>query len=98
MDILLVMCLGIAAGRFVIPAHARRLNESLSLLCTFALIFAMGIMLGKKENFLTELSSLGLISFLFFLIPTLLSILLVFFLTKRFMKDKSSEKQEELKK
>lgn len=94
MDILLVMCLGIAAGRFVIPAHARRLNESLSLLCTFGLIFAMGVMLGKKENFLAELSSLGLISFLFFLIPTLLSILLVFFLTKRFMKDGNAEKQE----
>ncbi len=86
MDVLAVMCLGILAGRFLIPARAKKGNESISLLCTFLLIFSMGVMLGKKENFWGELSSLGWSSLLLFLIPTVLSIILVFFLTELFMK------------
>ena len=60
----------------------------LQLLCTLGLIFSMGVMLGRKENFLAELTSMGLVSFLFFLIPTAFSVLLVYFLTKRFLKGK----------
>ena len=55
----------------------------------------MGVMLGQKENFLSELSSLGLKSFLFFLIPTLVSIILVYILTKRFMENKHSDSEGE---
>ena len=50
------------------------------------MIFSMGVMLGKKDHFFEELSSLGLTSFLFFLIPTVLSIGLVYWLTRVFMK------------
>lgn len=57
--------------------------------------FSMGVMLGQKENFLSELSSLGLKSFLFFLIPTLVSIILVYILTKRFMEKKHSDSEGE---
>ena len=46
----------------------------------------MGVMLGKKDNFFEELSSLGLTSFLFFLVPTVLSVILVYCLTQKFMK------------
>ena len=62
--------------------------SSQKLLCTLCLIFSMGVMLGRKENFLQELTSMGIVSFLFFLIPTVLSILLVYYLTKRFLKKK----------
>lgn len=86
MDILIVMCIGIFAGRFSILRRAKKKNEYLSLLCTFILIFSMGVMLGKKDHFFEELSSLGLTSFLFFLIPTVLSIILVYWLTQVFMK------------
>lgn len=65
------------------------------MLCTLLLIFSMGVMLGQKENFLSELSSLGLKSFLFFLIPTLVSIILVYILTKRFMENKHSDSEGE---
>lgn len=64
----------------------------------FLLIFAMGVMLGEKENFFEELSSLGFTSFLFFLLPTGFSIILVYYLTKVFMKkEKNSEEREEAK-
>lgn len=70
MDILIVMCIGILVGRVSILRRAKKKNEYLSLFCTFILIFSMGVMLGKKDHFFEELSSLGLTSFLFFLIPT----------------------------
>lgn len=96
MDVIIVMCLGILAGRFLVPKGARKGNDRISMVCTALLIFSMGVMLGKKEHFLEELSSLGLSSLLFFLVPTALSILVVFFLTKKFMqKDKSDKKEED---
>ena len=42
----------------------------------------MGSLLGQRENFWQELSQLGVSSARFFAIPTLLSIVIVFFLTK----------------
>lgn len=97
MDILIVMCLGILVGRFIVSRRIQKGNEYLSLICTFVLIFSMGVMLGEKENFLEELSYLGFSSFLFFLIPTVLSIGVVYVLTKRFMQpnpSKSDAKEE----
>lgn len=76
----------VLVGRVSILRRAKKKNEYLSLFCTFILIFSMGVMLGKKDHFFEELSSLGLTSFLFFLIPTVLSIGLVYWLTRVFMK------------
>jgi len=88
------MCLGILVGRFLFPQKAKKWNEGVSLLCTLVLIFSMGAMLGRKEGFLHQLLTLGTQSFLFFLIPTLLSIVAVYLLTKRFMKKHNREKKE----
>lgn len=95
MDILLVMCLGILVGRFLFPQKGKKWNEIASLLCTLVLIFSMGAMLGRKEGFLHQLLTLGTQSFLFFLIPTLLSIVAVYLLTKRFMKKHDRRDKEE---
>ncbi len=86
MDILIIMCIGVLIGNRIYPADKRKFNEYLQLICTLLLIFSMGVMLGSKDNFFQELANLGLTSFLFFLIPTLLSIAVVYYLTKRFMK------------
>lgn len=99
MDILIIMCIGILIGRVAFLRRLKKKNESVSLLCTFVLIFSMGVTLGEKENFFEELSSLGITSFLFFFIPTLLSVVLVYYLTQRFMKKDrgiSAERSEEL--
>lgn len=94
MDVLIVMCFGILAGRFLLPNRAKKENEFISLACTFLLILSMGATLGKDQNFMSNLSSLGLSSLLFFFIPTVLSILIVYVLTKKFMekRDNSQEK------
>ena len=85
MDILIVMCIGVLVGRFLYPANKKRINEKLQLLCTLLLTFSMGVMLANKDNFFQELTTLGITSFIFYLIPTGLSILLVYVLSKRFM-------------
>ena len=93
---MLVMCAGILAGRFLVPGRVKRLNERIALACTLILIFSMGVMLGQKENFLEELGRLGFSSFLFFLLPTALSIVFVYLLSRRFLekKRKTEEKEE----
>lgn len=94
MDVLIIMCFGILAGRSLVPNRAKKENEFISLACTFLLILSMGATLGKDQNFMSNLSSLGLSSLLFFFIPTVLSILIVYVLTKKFMekRDNSQEK------
>lgn len=94
MDILIVMCLGVLVGNRIFPRKGKKLNEYLQLLCTLLLIFSMGVMLGSKENFFQELASLGITSFLFFLVPTVLSIFAVYFLTKRFLEKKHAKSEE----
>lgn len=81
-----IMCIGIIIGHFVFPQKWKKKNETLQMICTILLIFSMGVMLGKRENFFNDLAKLGVKSFLFFIIPTGLSLFLTYFLTERFMK------------
>lgn len=94
MDVLIIMCLGVILGRFLNGAKTKKSVELLSLICTFLLIFSMGVMLGKKENFLQELSTLGVSSLIFFIVPTIFSIIIVYLLTKKIMNSKDSRKKE----
>lgn len=95
MDIIVVMCIGILVGRFLVPQGMKRFNERISMCCTWLLIFAMGVMLGEREGFLEDLSMLGVRSFFFFLIPTMCSIILVYILSKRFIEKKQAGKAGE---
>lgn len=81
-----IMCVGIIIGHFVFPQKLKNKNEALQMICTLLLIFSMGVMLGKRENFFSDLTRLGFQSFLFFIIPTGLSLFLTYFLTEQFMK------------
>lgn len=93
MDIIIVMCIGIIIGNFIKFKQTKIINEKIQLISTIALIFAMGVNIGSKENFVDELANLGITSFIFFIIPTILSIIVVYFLTKRFM-DNQKEKEK----
>lgn len=85
MDIIIVMCLGIFVGHKFFPKKLKKRNEQLQLVCTLVLIFSMGVVLGQRDNFLHELSTLGFQSFIFFLFPTVFSTIFVYVLTKLFM-------------
>lgn len=89
---LFIMILGVAAGHFftIIP---KKVNDSMQFFCTLLLIFSMGAGLGGQEEFFQQLGELGAQSFLFFLLPTVLSAAIVYFLTHFFLA-KDLEKQE----
>ena len=84
MTTLLIMAAGVGMGRFF-PAGQKGKNELLQLFCTLLLIYSMGVSLGQRQGFFSELGVLGMQSFLFFLIPVICSIVAVYFLTNRFM-------------
>lgn len=93
MEILIFMLIGVLIGRFCFPKKLKKLNEKMQVVMTMLLIFSMGVMLGRREDLIDELSSLGFKSLVFCLIPTVLSIVIVYFLTERFFdKDKKEDK------
>lgn len=91
MDVILVMLLGVLVGATVFPVKGRKINEKFQLICTLTLIFSMGLMLGRRENFFGELLDMGLISFVAFFFPVLFSVIFVYFLTKKYMENKKEE-------
>ena len=76
-----IMLAGIAVGRFFPERHKAK-NEWAQLAFTLLLIFSMGVGLGQREGFFSELAVLGLRSFLLFLLPTLCSVAVVYVLTR----------------
>lgn len=94
MDVIIVMCLGVLAGKFFFPEKWKRINEILQTVCTVLLIFSMGVMLGSRENFIGEISELGMRNVLFFLIPSVTSVIIVYPLTRIFLDKKSQKKRE----
>lgn len=95
MDILMVMCVGMLIGNKFFPSRYKKINEQLQLICTILLIFSMGVTLGKRENFIQELSLLGWHSFIFFFIPSLFSLIIVFVLTYHFIEKRKNKKENE---
>lgn len=88
MWILVVMVVGVLIGFFFFPQKWGKKNLKVQTICTAVLIFAMGVALGSRPGFLNELRSLGLQSLVLAAIPILLSILLVYVLTRRFLEKK----------
>lgn len=95
MDVIIIMCLGVLVGKKVFPQKWKRINEFLQTICTMLLIFSMGVLLGSRNDFLSEIGSLGSRSFLFFLIPSVFSVLAVYPLTRIFLGKKRQKKKEE---
>lgn len=92
MDILIVMALGIAVGRWLFPDGYQIWIARLQVLTTALLIFSMGVMLGQRENFLRELAEVGWTSLLFCIFPIFFSLVIVYWLTDRFMENTQEEK------
>lgn len=83
---LIIMIVGILVGR-MLPSKCKKVNETIQLLSTLLLIFTMGLGLGNQNDFFSELSKLGIQSFLFFLFPSICSVAIVYVLTIRLLPD-----------
>lgn len=88
MIILLVLALGVLIGARIVPVRFKKWIERLQTIFIAILIFAMGISLGSRENFIEELMTLGISSLVLAIIPMFLSAYFVYILTKYFFKDK----------
>ena len=84
MTTILIMCAGVAVGAAVYPVKLKKWNERLQLVVTALLIFTMGVSLGSRPGFLDEMGTMGLDSLIFALVPILLSVAVVYPLS-RFM-------------
>ena len=84
--VLIIMCIGVLIGFLCFPQKWGRFNSIFQIVCTGILIFCMGGSLGSRPNFFAELSSLGIHSLAFALVPIACSVLAVYFLTEIFMK------------
>ncbi len=91
METILIMCAGVAVGATVFPAGLKKWNGRFQLLLTGLLIFTMGVSLGSRPGFLEELGSLGLDSLVFALAPALLSVAVVWPLSRRFLEKREEE-------
>lgn len=88
-----IMIFGALVGHFF-PAILKRKNDFIQLSCTLLLIFLMGANLGHQEDFFHKLGELGIQSFIFFLLPTICSAVIVYFLTRCFLSPKKEENEE----
>ena len=94
MDVIIVMCLGVLAGKFFFALRVKQISELLQTICTLLLIFSMGVLLGSRENFVQEITTLGFQSVLFFLIPSVFSVIIVYPLTRIFLDTRKKKKKE----
>lgn len=83
MDILIIMFIGILIGRFFVSQKLKKFLEKLQIVIVMVLIFVLGVGLGRRDGFINELTTLGFNSFIYFLIPTGLSVFATYVVTKR---------------
>lgn len=88
MESVLIMCFGILVGRLFFWEKLKKPNEIFQVVCTVLLIFSMGALLGSDRELISKISTMGAESFLLFLIPSVLSVALVYLLSKWFLEKK----------
>lgn len=86
MDVIVIMCIGVLAGKFFIATQFKQVESDLAGSVHTVSDFFHGSSAGKPGNFLEELSTLGIQSVIFFLLPSVGSVLLVYPLTRRFFR------------
>lgn len=80
-----VMCLGVLMGATVFPEKLKKWNSRLQTAATALLIFTMGVGLGSRPDFLSEVGEIGLESLVLAVVPAALSVAAVYPLSRRFL-------------
>ncbi len=86
MIVIIILLIGVLIGAKFFPISLKKWNEKLQIILIAVLIFAMGVSLGNRDNFIEELLTLGFKSLILAIIPMILSAYLVYLLTKKFFK------------
>lgn len=85
-----LMCVGIAAGKWLFPRKGKTANSRLQTALTILLIFTMGVSIGQNDDLLQNIASIGLDSALFCLLAMAASILLVYLATRKLLPRKKA--------
>lgn len=80
-----IMCLGILIGATVFPKKLKPLNSALQTAATALLIFTMGVSLGSRPGFLSELAEIGFQSLILAAAPAALSIAVIYPLSRKYL-------------
>lgn len=80
-----VMCLGALVGATVFPQKLKLWNSRLQTAAIALLIFTMGVGLGSRPDFLSELAEIGLESLVLAVVPAALSVAVVYPLSQKFL-------------
>ncbi len=86
-----IMIAGICMGyvflkcRQKVQKKIRYVNDKLQLICVALIIFVMGINLGSMENFVAKMLNMGIKSLIFAIVPTFLSIIIVYFFSRKYI-------------
>lgn len=85
MQTIAIMCLGVLIGATVFPKKLKSLNSALQTAATALLIFTMGVSLGSRPGFLSELTEIGLQSLTLAVAPAALSVAVIYPLSRKYL-------------
>lgn len=91
MVILVIMAIGVLVGLKFFPEKWNKYNHYVQVSSIVTLIFCMGVSLGNNPSFIEDLLSLGIKGIVFAVVPIIGSVIMVYGLTNKFMKDKEEE-------
>ncbi|MCT8976198.1 LysO family transporter [Clostridium sp. CX1] len=85
--IIISLCIGAAIGYFInLSDKQKNYNSKLQQIGVVFLLFCMGASAGANKSIVNNLKNIGQISVTFAVLTSIFSIILVFFITSRFMK------------
>lgn len=87
MNTLIIMCIGVFLGSRIGNEKVHLYNNKIQEISIIVLIFCMGISVGSNKHLMDELFTMGLKGLLFAIVPIILSVVIVYVLTKLFMKE-----------
>ncbi|MFU0825128.1 LysO family transporter [Clostridium sp.] len=90
--ILLSLSIGAAIGYFFKLSHKqKKINSKVQQFGVIFLLFSMGISAGANKSVVKNLKNIGAVSITFAILTSLFSIILVFIVTNKFMKERDSK-------
>lgn len=84
MGLLIAMAVGLAVSRLLFKEKAKRIVDALQTVVTLILIFSMGYGLGSRDDLLSQIGNIGLLSLVYCLVPSIFSIAAVYLLSRIF--------------
>ena len=96
METIAIMCLGVLVGATVFPKRLKALNSRLQTAVTALLIFLMGVGLGSRPGFLSEVAEIGFESLILAVVPAALSAAVIYPLSRKYLSGAGKDGSQEV--